>query len=109
MPTGKGYPEGFDESCGLPAWAMRKANSLACSMTGDRNFDVVMLASALISRATPSTDDKDEMIKKLQGQVNALLTALACNRERHEQTTSLALATPSTQAVTIVEKLRRAN
>ncbi|MBO15575.1 MULTISPECIES: hypothetical protein [unclassified Herbaspirillum] len=44
---GEGYPEGFDESCGVPAFAMRYANMALASTIGDRDWDVPCVASAI--------------------------------------------------------------
>lgn len=39
------YPEGFDPSCGLPAWMVREANSALCDITGNRKWDVMAIAT----------------------------------------------------------------
>jgi hypothetical protein len=41
------YPEGFDATCGLPAWAMQMANATAASLTGKREWDVPCIAAAI--------------------------------------------------------------
>jgi hypothetical protein len=50
------YPEGFDASCGLPAWAMRKANTTAASMVRDRQWDVPCIAAAIVSARREGMD-----------------------------------------------------
>ncbi len=43
------FPEGFDETCGIPAWAMQAANMTAASLTGNRAWDVPCIARAILA------------------------------------------------------------
>ena len=43
------FPEGFDASCGIPAQALRAANSIMCDVNGKREWDVPCVAKHLIA------------------------------------------------------------
>lgn len=45
------YPEGFDDSCGIPSKFMQAANQALASCTGNRQWDVPTVAAALQAAA----------------------------------------------------------
>jgi len=42
------FPEGFDESLGIPAQALREANAALCEVTNNRMWDVPALAERML-------------------------------------------------------------
>ena len=43
------FPDGFNSSLEIPAQYLRMANSIMCDVTGNRNYDVPMLANAILN------------------------------------------------------------
>lgn len=42
-----GYPEGFDQSCGIRADIMREACDVVAHLTGERDLDIRMIARSI--------------------------------------------------------------
>ena len=43
------FPDGFNSSLEIPAQYLRMANSIMCDVTGNRNYDVPIVATAIMN------------------------------------------------------------
>lgn len=82
------YPEGFDASCGLPAWLLRAANAAMCDVTGNRHWDVMAVATHMRSIFRPLIEVKEEPKLKISDLAKMDQRSCYCGEEISLQSVS---------------------